>query len=380
VGDRRARVAVLTQPRRQWPLVVRRARAADREAVLAFASATWDGWDYVPHAWPVWLTAADGVLLVAVAGAPADGSAPLDNAGRPLEIGRPLALARVALTSPEEVWLEGIRVDPRVRAMDVATDLQAAELAWAVALGGQVVRYATGERNEGSHRLGARHGFRLVASFRTYWWSESEEQDDDEDDSGFGPGARTAADELRRATLGRLARMGQVVKGRDAARWWATLSGAPTFLAGGGLYEHRAWALQSLTAEAFSRHVERGEVLATGDERGWALALLERSTLPAEDASLHVGLLAGNGGPAVRLLTVIQQAAGESIRFRLPVNDPAIVPSHADALAAAGFHAREWTLDILERPLDADHPPPAPTSPAALVLEEAPANIARPPG
>ena len=41
---------------RNWPLLVRRAHAADTQAVLAFASHTWDRWDYIPNAWPVWLT------------------------------------------------------------------------------------------------------------------------------------------------------------------------------------------------------------------------------------------------------------------------------------------------------------------------------------
>ena len=51
-------------------------RFADKTArhlVLAFATQTWDGWDYIPHAWPVWLAANDGVLLVATVGAPAGG-------------------------------------------------------------------------------------------------------------------------------------------------------------------------------------------------------------------------------------------------------------------------------------------------------------------
>ena len=55
-----------------------------------------------------------------------------------------VAVVRVTMSAKGQAWLEGIRVDPRVRGIDVATDLQVAELRWAAAQGAQVVRYATG--------------------------------------------------------------------------------------------------------------------------------------------------------------------------------------------------------------------------------------------
>src|SRR5215208_4010782 len=115
MGNRRARLESLaratpTESDRAWPLVVRRARAGDRDAVLAFATRTWDGWDYIPHAWPVWLEASDGVLLVASAGSAANGGLSVDADGEPLADGQPIAISRVALLSPTEGWVEGIRV------------------------------------------------------------------------------------------------------------------------------------------------------------------------------------------------------------------------------------------------------------------------------
>jgi GNAT superfamily N-acetyltransferase len=368
VADR-ARGRRLSESRRSWPLVVRRARAEDGPAVLSFASRTWDGWDYVPHAWPVWLAADDGVLLVGCAGQPADGSAPVDRDGQPLIIGRPLAVARVALTAPTEAWLEGIRVDPSVRGLDVATDMQVAELHRAQALGASTVRYATGEHNEASHRLGARHGFELLTTFRTYWWSESEadDDDDDEDESGFGEEARAAAAALRDRTLARLASDGLVAAVDDEA-WWARLADDATFVAGARLYEHRPWALQELTPDRFEQHRAAGEVLATEDGEGrWALAVLERGALPSEDVSLHLGLLVGDGSLCLRLASAVRAAAATSVRFRLPTDDPPLLRGYEQAFGAAGFRAREWTLHILARALDADHPPPA--RHAGLVVE-----------
>jgi hypothetical protein len=75
----------------------------------------------------------------------------------------------------------------------------------------------------------------------------------------------------------------------------------------------------------------------------------------------------------------MQAAAGEALRFRLPANDPPILRGCADAFASAGFRAREWSLSILERPLDDDHPAPAAASPALLVLDDVPAAVVKPP-
>jgi len=322
---------------------------------MAFASRTWDGWDYVPHAWPVWLDADDGVLLVACAETPADDLTPLDRAGRPLEVGRALAVARVALLSPSEAWLEGIRVDPRVRGMDVATDLQVAELQWAAAQAVSVVRYATGDRNEASHRLGARHGFELLTSMRTFRWNAGEEKEDEDEESGFSEEARAAASARRGQVLEGLAAEGVVASAADGNGWWLRLSEDPSFDAGARLYEHRAWALQELTEQAFRAHLERGEVLAAEQGDGkWALAILEREALPAEDVSLHLSLLAGNDGQAaLQLVSNVQRLCEGPLRFRVPDDPTALGAFDEEAFATAGFVGREWQLDILGRTFEA---------------------------
>lgn len=349
---------------------MRRARADDREAVLAFASRTWDGWDYIPHAWPVWLEAADGILLVATPGGTAEGTAPADRDGQPITTDVPIAVARVALLSPTEAWLEGIRVDPRVRGMDVATDLQVAELRWAAEQGVSVVRYATGSRNEASHRLGARHGFRLLTALRTWWWSDpaaAEDAEDDDDENGFDAAARRQATARRQAGLGRLGEAGLVADPNAMADLWRRTAADTTFLAAERLYETRPWALAELTEEKFAGHLERGEVLFTDDaEAGWALAILEREAQPSEDLSFHFSLLIGEGAAALRLAEAARATIGDSVRFRLPDPDAPLLAGHTYDFAAAGYRAREWTLHILGRPLDAAHPPPA-MDPAATI-------------
>jgi GNAT superfamily N-acetyltransferase len=348
--------------------------------VLRFASRTWDGWDYIPHAWPVWLAATDGVLLVATGGE-ADASSPaVDADGTRLPADEPIAVARIALLSATEGWLEGIRVDPRVRGLGVATDLQTAELHWLAAHHTTIIRYATGESNEASHRLGGRHGFELLTQYRTWVWHDPERPAGaahaNNEANGFDEPTRRAATERRRALLERLAEEGRVVADADAKRWWARVSADPAFSAAGAIYERRAWAMQELTEPGFVGHVAAAEVVAIDDAGGWAMAIIPAEALPTEDVSLHLALLVGEGDAPASLADAIRRRAGEPIRFRLPADaDPA--RDRNPALEAAGFAARPTELHILSRQTTAGALPQIDSR--RLTLRDAPSRVIEPP-
>jgi hypothetical protein len=324
---------------------VRRARHEDREAVLGFASRTWDGWDYIPEAWDPWLAAPDGVVLVAVTTGPTRGAD-----GGTLEAGRPVALARVALLAPGEAWLEGIRVDPAVRGRDVVTNLQVAELAWCRALGARVVRYATHESNEGSHRLGARHGFRLLCTWRSYG------QPDDVPAQAGGP---------------RAPRLARDADAADLEHWWRFVAHDPVYALGAGLYEWRGWAVQALTRERFEAHVRADEVVLAAD--GGALGILPRIGTWAEETDPHLALLVGNGGSALRLLAALEAELGRPVRVRLPDPEPTLLAGEAAAAwHAAGYWPHEHTLHMLGRGLAPDELLPAARPEGILRLDEPP--------
>lgn len=352
---------------------MRRARPDDEEAVLGFATRTWNGWDYMPQAWPRWLAADDGVMLVGLPGAPSDGSAALDADGAPLPADQPVAVVRVALTGPGEAWLEGIRVDPRVRGMDVATDLQIAELHWAAANGAAIVRYATSARNEASHRLGARGGFELLTTLHAHWWSATGEQDtDDRSPSGFLPAVQAAATARRAALLTQLGRARMVAPVGDVRRLWQQVSDDPSFLAAARLYETRPWAMEELSERKFMAHLERGEVL----RKGAALAIMVRELPAAEDAALSFAVLTGDGAAALDLIETVRRLANEPIRFRVAGGAP-LMAGHEESFRQAGYVFPEWALHILWRPLDAGHPPPKPDA-ARLVLADPPLTLHAP--
>lgn len=305
----------------------------------------------MPEVWEPWLAATDGILLVACAAADttgADGSA--------IAAGQPVALSRLALLAPGQGWVEGIRVDPAVRGREVATNLQVAELAWAAVHDVRVVRYMTGQDNEASHRLGARHGFRRLADRRSY-----------------GPrrdGDTAGAPRPDPSVLRMLDARTPVA---EIEQWWRLVSDDATFRAGDGLYESRGWAYQGLDAARFAAHVRRGAVAVAAD--GGALAVTSAGD---DEAGLDVALLAGDGASALTLLDDLRRAAGRAPRPRLPDPDPPMLRGGLAARwAAAGFPAHEHTLHILAR--DMTEPLPAADPPAVLVLADPPRAIARPP-
>lgn len=361
---------------RSWPLSVRRARPADQAAVMSFATETWNGWDYMPHAWPRWLEESDGVMLVGAVGEASGGEAAHDVDGRALEPGTVVAIVRVAMPAPGEAWLEAIRVDPRVRGMDVATDLQVAELLWAAAQGATIVRYATSARNEGSHRLGARGGFEMLTSLTGTWWNAPGDGGSDHDSaSGFLPEVQADARRRRRALLAALASESQIASVERTQMLWSMLSSDPSFNAAARLYEPRPWALEELTEAKFVEHVRRGEVIVR-DQGELAVAILVADVPPAEDSAIRLAVVGGAPQAAFELVEEARRLAGESVRIRYADGAP-LVADVEQLYRDAGYEFPEWELHILSRPIDAEHPVLA-VDPTALVLDEPPEAIVVP--
>jgi hypothetical protein len=363
-------------------LVVRRARPSDSDAILSFATSTWHGWDYIPNALPVWLEASDGAFLVGTVGEPGG----MDAEGAALEVGRVIAVTRVAVVSPTEAWLEGIRVDPRVRGMGVAADLQIAELHWVEAQQATVVRYATGANNEASHRLGAKDDINLIAKLRSWWWSANASPEDDEDDpSAFDADIREAATARRRRAVALMRDAGMAVDpaGHDVNDLWRRVDADATFNAGERLFEARSWAMAELTESLFLRHVERGEVFVLRSESGgpgasgWALAILVDEQLPSEDSALRLSLLVGDGPAALLMVERIHDLTGDVLRYRVPTDAP-LVSGHEPEFNAAGFYSPgDWEMHILARDMSDDHPIPA-ADPARVILSDAPEPLTPP--
>lgn len=356
--DKRERQA---RAERAWPIVVRSARADDKEAVLRFATHTWHGWDYIPDVWDRWLVAPDSALLVATAGECTNGAEPIDAEGASLPTDLPIAMTRVVMLTETDAWLEGVRVDPRVRGLGVATDLQVAEFRWAASHGARAVRYVTGQDNEGSHRLGAKHGMRVVTAYRWYGW-------DEDADGAVRPEPTISVGH----DIGGL----MLKPGTDLAAWWGRVETDPTFRAGAGLFEIRSWAFAALTRESFEEQVERDMVLVwpsrgrrPPDDEAWALAVLRGEPEGEDDADVPVppALIVGDASASFELLRTIGCGRAGLPRVRLPDPDPPLLAgSAADAWTQAGWPPQGRTTHLLAREIGPAHPIPQPDDPRLL--------------
>jgi GNAT superfamily N-acetyltransferase len=130
------------------PLTIRPAQPADRDAVFAFCARIWECHDYLPSVWDEWLGDPHGVFLTA------------------LQEGVPIAVTRAYFPTPDEAWLEGMRVDPDHRGAGVATELTAALVDACRQRGARVARLMTLGDNYPIHAICAGLGFDLVLRLR----------------------------------------------------------------------------------------------------------------------------------------------------------------------------------------------------------------------
>jgi GNAT superfamily N-acetyltransferase len=129
---------------------IRQARPADREAILAFCTETWDWGDYIAFVWEKWLNDPAGQLLVA------------------LSTEHPVGLVHVQMLNQTEAWLEGMRVDPAYRLQGIARQLNLEILAEAMRRGASTIRLITETRNTGSIHLVEQLHFQPVGLFSLY--------------------------------------------------------------------------------------------------------------------------------------------------------------------------------------------------------------------
>jgi ribosomal protein S18 acetylase RimI-like enzyme len=133
-------------------LKLRDASAKDTEVVLDFCRATWPEYgDYIPRVWRRWLRKLQGRLIVAE----------LD--------GRPVGIAKVTELDCGEIWLEGLRVDPRYRHEGIAKALNREVIRTARRMRPKAVRFATGMTNRAPRHMAEQAGFKVAARLRYYW-------------------------------------------------------------------------------------------------------------------------------------------------------------------------------------------------------------------
>jgi GNAT superfamily N-acetyltransferase len=141
---------MMMRPEDIFAAVCRPALPKDTGQVLKFTREIWEGEDYVPHVWEQWLHDFQGFLAVA------------EYSGQVAAIGRLKPL------SPDEWWLEGLRVDPKFQSRGIASHLHAYILSYWERNGTGVVRLGTASTRQPIHHLCARYHFSKIGEYSLF--------------------------------------------------------------------------------------------------------------------------------------------------------------------------------------------------------------------
>lgn len=213
-------------------LVVRAARAEDKDAVLTFCRNTFQWGDYIPYVWDHWLTDPNGQLLVGV----------LND--------QPVSVMHVAIHGTM-AWLEGMRVHPDFRQQGIGRRTEAEGRAWARAHGCRVARLATSIKNLAAQTMLHLSGYQRIAQFNE-WESEPT------------PGDFSFA---------------HIATENDISRLDALWRASSMYQASRALLPDRNWHWTPLDATRWHEHLRQGEVRQTTnafalviayDEQDWS--------------------------------------------------------------------------------------------------------------
>jgi len=284
-------------------LIVRPARAHDREAMLAITRDVWGGTDYVPFMWERWLRDGTGRLMVAVLH------------------GRVVGLQHVALQPDGSAWLEGIRVAEDVRGGGIGEALLDHGVRWCEEMGCSGARLSTASHNPASNRLVEKRGFRHIGTFYP-----------------------CSARPLERAVEGTPVRVAHPV---DAAIIEEFLNGLRTDATPRCFYTE-GWTAYRLTEERLRLLLAVNSVLLSGPTRIQGMAIV---TSAVTRTAVRLGFLAGSKAAIEALSRRVRMVAAEArlpgIRATVAVDRPGL-----DALGAAGFDpVQDFDMLLYERRL-----------------------------
>ena len=293
--------------------IIRPARPDDRSAVERICAHTWEWGDYIPEVWDEWLADKRGVLQVGE----------MD--------GHVLAVNRLIFQSPDEVWLEGMRVDPDHRREGIGWQFMKHDLAYARDHGAKVARLATGHSNTAVQAMVARVGMVRIGAAQLLV-------------------AEALPDGTQLAILGP----------DDAPRVATFLQHSSVLAHTHGLYD-AGWVWTALSASRVAELLAAGQMAALLTPEG-ELAALAVVSIDPEGGGMWVGYAdaepqraAGRPEAVTTLATALRAHAAK-------VGSPqveAMLPDLAwlrDAFRAAGYEQGDWKgeLWIFERRFDED--------------------------
>lgn len=278
-------------------LTIRPARPDDRPAMERICAHTWDWGDYVPELWDQWLAEGD------------DGDTIVGELA-----GQVVTLSKITYQTPDQVWLEAMRVDPDYRQQGIAGQILEFSLARARARGARVIRLGTGYHNQPVHILATRAEMTRIGTY-TPWFA-----------SPLGCGPRpTFLDP------------GDEALARDF------LSDSKVLAHTRGLYS-TDWAWQELSAERVAQFLAQGQLAAQVAAVGRLLAL-GTVHLDREGGEFWLGFADGEPEAVTELASAARVYAAEHGMEKVRMMVPNLTWLR-DALGDAGYGFGQWEGEV----------------------------------
>lgn len=246
---------------------LRESTSKDREGILRIASATWEGWDYVPLFLDSWI--AEGGLYVA------------ELAG---EI---VGITRTTEFSPGELWLEALRIAEEHRKKGLGGQIAEQQLELALAANPKSIRLSTADVNIASLAIIRHLGFKEYAAFDYY-----KQQSTLAPSGAFDPEATHLLQEGK----------------EEIEKAWKLIKESDEFKASRALFPH-TWKFHEWDEGFFKGLVEKRLVRVT-DDSGGLLILIPNRYNPK---SLEIAFIEGDETS----LLIMEDLAREEIA-RLP--------------------------------------------------------------
>jgi GNAT superfamily N-acetyltransferase len=278
-------------------LTIRLARPDDRSAMERICAHTWDWGDYVPELWDQWLAeGGDGDTIVGELA------------------GRVVALSKITYQTPDQVWLEAMRVDPDYRQRGIAGQFLEFSRARARARGARVIRLGTGYHNQAIHILAARAGMTRIGTYSP-WFANP-----------LDSGPHTT-----------------FLDSGDAAMVRAFLSDSTVLVHTRGLYS-TDWAWQELSAERVTRFLAQGQLAAQVATGGQMLAL-GTVHLDREGEEFWLGFVDGEPESVTKLASAVRVHAAERGMEKVRMMVPNLTWLR-EALGDAGYGFGQWEGEV----------------------------------
>jgi len=284
-------------------MTIRPAQPDDRPAMERICAHTWEWGDYIPEVWDAWLADEQGLLIV---GETVDGV---------------VALSRIRYQAADQIWLEGMRVDPEHRRRGIGRQFLEHSFAFAQERGARIVRLSTSYHNVPVHNLTAQVGMERVGAYQL----------------------RTAACLPGGLDL-------TLLSAGHADQVRAYLLDSPMLATTRGLYSVD-WAWEDLSPARVGQFLAAGQFAAqiAPDGRLAALALLHARP---DDGEVWIGFIDGETAALTVLARAIRAHAARTGAERVQVMVPDLGWLRAD-LSEAGYGPGEWEgeLWVFERRL-----------------------------